>query len=119
MCKLSRCANVQMTFCILELEDQIFYFAHLHICTFAHLHIILTMSLENRIKQVIRDIPDFPIPGIIFKDITPILKEPELCKEISTALCNQLKHYNADAIVAMDSRGFWFGLMMATHMGIP
>src|SRR6478752_13612 len=77
------------------------------------------MNLEGRIKEVIRDIPDFPIPGIMFKDITPILKDPALCTEITAAFCEQLKGYKADAIVALDSRGFWFGLMIATRLGIP
>ncbi len=77
------------------------------------------MNIEGRIKEIIRDVPDFPIPGIMFKDITPLLKHPEFCVEITDAFCVQLKDYKADAIVALDSRGFWFGLMIATRLGIP
>ena len=48
--------------------------------------------LENKIKQTLRDVADFPKPGIIFKDITPVLKDAELCSAITEALAHQLIH---------------------------
>jgi adenine phosphoribosyltransferase len=76
-------------------------------------------NLETEIKKVIRDIPDFPRPGIMFKDLTPILKEPELCKKITDAFCKDLCKCSPDALIALDSRGFWFGLMISSQLGIP
>ena len=44
------------------------------------------MSIQERVKATVRDVPDFPKPGILFKDITPILENPVLCREITIAL---------------------------------
>lgn len=76
-------------------------------------------NLEAELKQTIRDIPDFPKPGIIFKDLTPILKQPQLCKYVTQAFCEQISKLSPDALIALDSRGFWFGLMIASQLGIP
>jgi len=75
--------------------------------------------LEQIIKSTIRDIVDFPEPGIIFKDITPLLKNPSLCKDIVQAFADQLRPLNLDALACLDSRGFWFGLSIAMELGIP
>lgn len=75
--------------------------------------------LEDKLKAIIRDIPDFPQPGIVFKDITPILKEPALCTEIIAEIADQLKDLKIDMIAGIESRGFLFGLMLANHMNIP
>lgn len=75
--------------------------------------------IAQQIKSAIRDIPDFPKPGIIFKDITPILKDPQLCKNIVNAFAEQLKGTRIDAIAGIESRGFLFGLTLATQLGVP
>lgn len=75
--------------------------------------------ISQQIKAVIRDINDFPKPGIIFKDITPILKEPHLCQGIIDAFVEQLKGIRIDAIAGIESRGFLFGLTLATKLGVP
>lgn len=75
--------------------------------------------LEQTIKSTIRDIIDFPQPGIIFKDITPLLKNPQLCKAIVQSIADQLRPLNIDALACLDSRGFWFGLSIAMELGIP
>jgi adenine phosphoribosyltransferase len=75
--------------------------------------------IEQQIKAAIRDIPDFPKPGIIFKDITPILKNPALCTQIADAFIERLAGVEIDVIAGIESRGFLFGLMLATRMGIP
>jgi adenine phosphoribosyltransferase len=75
--------------------------------------------IEQRIKSAIRDIPDFPKPGIIFKDITTILKDPELCEAIVDAFVGQLKDTRIDAVAGVESRGFLFGLTIATKLGVP
>jgi len=75
--------------------------------------------IAQQIKQVIRDIPDFPKPGIVFKDITPILKDPQLCIRIVDAFVEQLKGTRIDAVAGIESRGFLFGLTLATRLGVP
>ena len=75
--------------------------------------------IQQQIKDAIRDIHDFPKPGIIFKDITPILKDPALCGNISDAFLERLKGEQIDAIAGVESRGFLFGLTLATRLGVP
>src|SRR5476649_670947 len=75
--------------------------------------------IEQQIKSAIRDIPDFPKPGIIFKDITPILKDPALCVGIVDAFADRLKGVHIDAVAGIESRGFLFGLTLATKLGVP
>lgn len=75
--------------------------------------------ISEKLKAVIRDIPDFPKPGILFKDVTPIFKEPELCKEIIEAFIVKLEGARIDVVAGVESRGFLFGLMLATRMGVP
>jgi len=75
--------------------------------------------ISAQIKSAIRDIPDFPKPGIIFKDITPILKDPALCEEIVNSFAAELQGKRIDAIAGIESRGFLFGVSLATKLGIP
>ncbi len=77
------------------------------------------MSLEQRLQAVIRTIPDFPKPGIQFKDITPLLADPSLCKEIVEAIAAQVGDLQIDAVMGIESRGFLFGMMLAQHLGKP
>lgn len=75
--------------------------------------------IEQQIKSAVRDIPDFPKPGIVFKDITTILKDPVLCEGIVDAFVERLQGIRIDAIAGVESRGFLFGLTLATKMGVP
>ncbi|RFZ82061.1 adenine phosphoribosyltransferase [Mucilaginibacter terrenus] len=75
--------------------------------------------IEQQIKSAIRDIPDFPKPGIIFKDITPILKDPGLCGDIVDAFVREVKGIRIDAVAGVESRGFLFGLNLAQKLGVP
>jgi adenine phosphoribosyltransferase len=75
--------------------------------------------IATQIKAAIRDIPDFPKPGIIFKDITPILKDPILCQNIVDAFAEQLSGTKIDVIAGVESRGFLFGLMLAVKLNVP
>jgi len=77
------------------------------------------MTTAEKVTQVIRDIPDFPKEGIIFRDITPILAEPLLVSEIVEWFVKKAKQDNIDVIVGVESRGFLFGLLIAEKMGIP
>jgi len=75
--------------------------------------------IATQIKAAIRDIPDFPKPGIVFKDITPILKDPVLCQNIVDAFAAQLAGTQIDVVAGIESRGFLFGLMLAIKLGVP
>lgn len=77
------------------------------------------MTIENRIRSVIRDIPDFPKPGILFKDITPVLMDPVLCNDIADTFYSHFNDRRVDAIVGVESRGFLFGMLLAQKFGVP
>lgn len=75
--------------------------------------------LEQKIRSVIRDVPDFPKPGILFKDITPILHQPSLCNEIVDEFAKKLSGQKIDAVVGIESRGFLFGFSLANKLNVP
>ena len=75
--------------------------------------------IEQKIKDVIRDIPDFPKPGIIFKDITPIMMNPQLSEEIIQHLVALFKDQKIDKIAGIESRGFLLGYPLAVRLGLP
>lgn len=77
------------------------------------------MTLEEKIKKTVRNVPDFPKPGINFKDISTILEDPKLSKEIVVNLKEQLQNQKIDAIVGVESRGFIFGMPLALELDIP
>ncbi len=65
----------------------------------------------------IRDIPDFPHPGIIFRDITPLLQDPAALKQAVDTLKEKLEPYDFDVIVAPEARGFILGAPLAYSLG--
>lgn len=75
--------------------------------------------IAQQIKQAIRDIPDFPKPGIVFKDITPILKDAGLCDRITDEFVAKLIGQQIDVVAGIESRGFLFGLTLANKLGVP
>ena len=77
------------------------------------------MTIEERVKSKIVEVNDFPIDGIKFKDITPILADPVLVHDIVGYLAECYKDMEIDAIAGIESRGFWFGVQIARQMGIP
>ena len=75
--------------------------------------------IAEKIKKTVRDVNDFPKPGIVFKDITPILKDPELCQEIIKSLAAQLADVEIDVVAGIESRGFLFGPGLAQLLNVP
>lgn len=75
--------------------------------------------IEDRLRAIIRDVPDFPEPGIVFKDITPILKDGSLCTAVVNEFIERLKFVEIDAVAGVESRGFLFGLLLANRLGVP
>ena len=70
-------------------------------------------TLEQDLRAAIRDIPDFPKPGIIFKDITPILSDAALLQGVIDHFAAAFADAQIDAVVGMESRGFIFGAPLA------
>jgi adenine phosphoribosyltransferase len=76
-------------------------------------------ELSEKLRRTIRDVPDFPKPGIIFKDITPVLKSPGLFRKVIKTLSERYRGKGITAVVAIESRGFIFGGALAERMGVP
>jgi adenine phosphoribosyltransferase len=70
-------------------------------------------------EALIRDVPDFPKPGILFKDITPVLEHAAAFQQVVELLAEDAKLRNAEAIVGIESRGFIFGAPIALALGVP
>ena len=69
-----------------------------------------------QIKNYIRDIQDFPKEGILFKDITPLLNDPIARKKCLSILVESLKGQKIDKVVGAESRGFFFGILLAQEL---
>jgi adenine phosphoribosyltransferase len=70
------------------------------------------------LKALIRDIPDFPKPGILFRDITTLLRDPAGLKYSIDTLATKVRDWQPEYIVGMESRGFIFGAALAYELGI-
>jgi adenine phosphoribosyltransferase len=76
------------------------------------------MTIEDRLRAVIREIPDFPKPGIRFKDITPVLLDPELFRGTLDVLTEWARSKEAEKIAGVDARGFLFAAPVADRLGL-
>ena len=73
----------------------------------------------NTLKTYITDVPDFPKQGIIFKDITTLLENPQAVKLCLESLLSNLTDKNIDKVVAIEARGFFFGMLLAQALNVP
>ena len=69
--------------------------------------------------KLIRDVPDFPKPGIVFKDITPVLEDPQAFRQVVDLLTEDAAKRGAETIVGIESRGFIFGVPVALNLNLP
>jgi adenine phosphoribosyltransferase len=76
-------------------------------------------DLAARLREAIRDIPDFPQPGVLFRDVTTLLMRPLLLREAIDALWQPFAGERVSHIVALEARGFIFGGAMAVERGLP
>lgn len=74
------------------------------------------MLLEEKIKSAIRDVIDYPKPGIVFKDITPVLANPDLLRLTVDEMAKRFRHQHVDAIAAVEARGFILGGILAREL---
>ena len=70
------------------------------------------------LKTLIRDVADFPKPGILFKDITPLLRLPEAFRATIQGLAEPFRHRKIDLVAAAEARGFIFGAPLALELGV-
>jgi len=76
------------------------------------------MIASDQIRRAIRDIPDFPKPGILFRDITPILKDPVIFRLAISEFVQGAKAVGAQKIAGIDARGFLFGATVAHELNV-
>lgn len=74
-------------------------------------------DLVDDVKAAIRDVPDFPKPGILFKDITPLLADAKLFGRVIRWFADQVRFDGIQTIVAIESRGFLFGAPLVEELG--
>ncbi len=73
----------------------------------------MSKNLRERFYGAIRDVPDFPEKGIVFKDITPLLLDPVLLEGAVQEICDEFRSANVEKVMAVESRGFIFGAPIA------
>ncbi len=76
------------------------------------------MITEETMKELIRDIPDFPSDGILFRDITPVLQDAKAFHEVICSMVDCVRPMRPDVIVGIESRGFLLGAPIALELGI-
>jgi adenine phosphoribosyltransferase len=76
-------------------------------------------ELARRVEAAIEVYPDFPRPGIQFRDITPVLRDPEVTRAVVERMADEARLRRCDVIGAVESRGFLFGAPVATSLGLP
>ena len=76
------------------------------------------MLSEALMKQLIRDVPDFPAPGVMFRDITPVLQDAKAFREVIDSMAECVAPMKADVIVGIESRGFVLGAPIAIQLGL-
>ena len=77
----------------------------------------MTVTSADDLRKLIREVPDFPKPGILFYDITTLLKDATAFKEVVDRMVDQVRGTQIDIVVGMESRGFIFSAPMAYQLG--
>ena len=75
-------------------------------------------SLARRVESFIRDVPNFPKKGILFKDITPLLQDGATFDRVCASMADYGARMGSDLVMAIEARGFIFGSAVATRMGV-
>jgi adenine phosphoribosyltransferase len=76
-------------------------------------------QLEHRIKQIIVDVPDYPKPGILFKDVSTVFENAQLSNDIVNVMSGMYTSDRPDAVAGLESRGFILGMPLAMRLGVP
>src|SRR5262252_345857 len=78
----------------------------------------MASGIVEQLRAAVRDVPDFPKKGIVFKDITPVLSDPVLFRASIDLFLERCRRKNIDKIVGIDARGFLFGSAVAYELGL-
>src|SRR5262245_16618916 len=78
----------------------------------------MALDTIERVRAAVRDVPDFPKKGIVFKDITPILSDPALFRASVDLFLDRCHEKKIDKIVGIDARGFLFGSAVAYELSV-
>jgi adenine phosphoribosyltransferase len=78
----------------------------------------MSLGTIEKIRAAVRDVPDFPKKGIVFKDITPILNDPVLFRASIDLFLDRCRRLQIERIVGIDARGFLFGSAVAYELGV-
>jgi adenine phosphoribosyltransferase len=76
------------------------------------------MLTAEQVKVLIRDVPDFPKPGILFKDITPVLKSPAAMHAVIEFMAERARGLGVNLVAGPEARGFLFGMPLALRLGV-
>ena len=74
--------------------------------------------IDDTLDRLMRDVPDFPKPGIVFKDITPLLADADALREVAVAMAKPWRDKGVTHILGAESRGFIFGTAVALELGV-
>lgn len=77
------------------------------------------MKITESIKSLVRDVPDFPRPGILFKDITPVLAHPAIREEVVQVIAARFADERLTAVAGIEARGFILGSLIAHELRLP
>ena len=75
-------------------------------------------TLSDRLRAALRDVPDFPKPGVLFKDVTPVLRDGALFREVTATMAEPFRGAGVTRVAGIESRGFIFGAPIAQHLGV-
>jgi adenine phosphoribosyltransferase len=78
---------------------------------------VSSRDILARLRAAVRDVPDFPKPGIIFKDITPVLSDAVLFNDVVEHLADAMRTHDVSVVAGIESRGFIFGAPLANRLG--
>ena len=79
----------------------------------------MSQNVTVTLSDYVRDIPDFPKPGILFRDITPLRARPQAFRQAVEAMAERFRNREIDAVAAAEARGFLFAAPLALELGIP
>ncbi len=74
--------------------------------------------MSERLRGLVRDVPDFPAPGIMFRDVTPLLQDPVALQESISLMAEAVQALAPDVVLGIESRGFLFGVPVADRLGL-
>jgi adenine phosphoribosyltransferase len=77
-----------------------------------------SLTIQVRLQALIRDVPDFPKPGIVFKDITPLLADADALRDATRAMAEPYQGARIERVVGIESRGFILGAVVARELGV-